>query len=202
MQITESIVKTRWSIDFAQSEITFKVRHLMITHVKGAFKIFDATIYTTEKDFTTAEIDVWVNVPSLTTGDAKRDERIKGVDFFDAVTYKQIIFKAGKIKKAVGENMYDLQGHLTIKGIRKNIKLQVQFSGVFNDPAGKERAGFVIAGKINRRQWDLVWNSPVKNRSLMVSDEIVISCEIELTNGGSNELATDRENMPRQAAIL
>ena len=71
----------KWSIDPAHSEIAFKVRHLMIAHVNGSFKTFDASIYTTGKDFTSAEIDLWIDASSVTTGDEKRDEHLKGPEF-------------------------------------------------------------------------------------------------------------------------
>ena len=93
MESDKNTVKTKWSIDPAHSEISFKVRHLMIAHVKGAFKTFDASIYTTDKDFTTAEIDLWIDASSIETGDKKRDEHLKSVDFFDVKKHTQISFR-------------------------------------------------------------------------------------------------------------
>jgi polyisoprenoid-binding protein YceI len=202
MQTTESIVKTRWVFDCSRTEIAFEVRHLMIAHVKGIFKKFDATIYTTGKDFATADIDVWINTASLTTGDAKRDELLKGSYFFDAATYKQIIFTATNIEKAGSEGMYDLRGDLTIKGIRKNIKLRLQFGGILNDPAGNELAGFSITGKINRRDWGLVCNSAMQPYALMIGDEIKISCEIELINTVSNDSVMDLETAAEREDVI
>lgn len=98
--------------------------------------------------------------------------------------------------------MYDLWGDLTMKDITKNIKLQVQFGGMLTDPWGKERAGFTITGKINRSDWDLVWNTAIETGGLMVGDEINISCEIELTNTGNEEVAMDLKDMPKAEAIL
>jgi polyisoprenoid-binding protein YceI len=194
--------QTKWTIDLAHSEIAFKVRHLMIAHVKGSFKIFDANIYTTDKDFTSVEIDVWIDASSITTGDIKRDEHVKGPDFFDVEKYKQISFKAYNIEKAGGEGMHDLWGDLTMKGVTKNIKLQVQFGGMLNDPWGNERAGFSIKGKIKRSDWGLVWNSTIETGGLMVADEITISCEIELTNIGTEKLSMNLDNKVEQKASL
>ncbi len=193
---------TRWSIDLAHSEIAFKVRHLMIAHVKGTFNIFDANIYTTDKDFTTAEIDVFIDAASINTGEATRDEHLKGEDFLDVAKYKQITFKANTIEKAGGEGKHDLWGDLTIKGITKNIKLQVDYGGMLNDPWGKERAGFSITGKIKRSDWGLVWNAAIETTGLMVGDEITIYCEIELTNTGTSENAMELQNKPMQSASL
>ena len=79
----ESSVKTKWGIDPIHSEIAFKVKHLMITNVKGVFKEFEASIYTTDENFMTSEIDFWLNPASVDTGNADRDAHLKSADFFD-----------------------------------------------------------------------------------------------------------------------
>jgi len=90
----------KWSVDQSHSEIAFKIRHLMIVHVKGSFKIFDASIYTTGSDFTTAQIDLWIEAASITTGDKKRDQHLKAADFFDVQKQKEITFSSSTTKKA------------------------------------------------------------------------------------------------------
>jgi polyisoprenoid-binding protein YceI len=185
--------KTKWSIDQSHSEIAFKVKHLMISHIKGAFKIFDASIYTDAKDFTTAEIDLWIDPSSINTGDVKRDEHLKGVDFFDVQKHKQITFVSSTIGKADATGNHELWGELTMIGITKNIKLNVEFGGIVKDLWGNEKAGFTINGKISRKDWSLVWNTVMETGGLMVSDEIIISCEIELTNVGQKDLTIELE---------
>jgi len=172
--------KTKWSIDAAHSDISFKVRHLMISNVKGVFREFDSSIYTTEEDFMTAEIDCWINPAFIDTGDAKRDEHIKGVDFFDVEHHKQITFTGNTLEKLEGKNKYLLYGELAIKGISKQIKLEVKFGGVMKDPWGNHKAGFTIKGKINRQDWGLTWNNALEAGGVLVSDEVKINCEIEL----------------------
>ncbi|MBA2613800.1 MAG: YceI family protein [Bacteroidetes bacterium] len=180
--------ETKWLIDQSHSEITFKVKHLMIAHVKGSFKVFDANIYTTERDFMTAEIDLRIDSSSIITGDLKRDEHLKGDDFFDAKTHKQITFKSSTIGKPDAHGNHELWGELTIKGITKNVKFDVQFGGIINDASGNEKAGFTVTGKIKRSDWELVWNTTLEAGGLMIGDEIVISCEMELTNTGKKDL--------------
>lgn len=187
--------ETKWSIDLAHSEIAFKVRHLMIAHAKGSFKIFDASIYTHGKDFTTAEIDLWIDTSSITTGDEKRDVHLKSSDFFDAVAHKQITFTSSTIGKANGEGVHELWGELTMLGITKNIKLDVEFGGIAKDPWGNEKAGFSVTGKINRSDWGLVWNTPIETGGLLVSDEVSISCEVELTKVSPSTLAMELESV-------
>jgi polyisoprenoid-binding protein YceI len=185
--------QTKWSIDQTHSAIDFKVKHLMISNVKGAFKLFDASIYTTLKDFTTAEIDLWIDVASVTTGDAKRDEHLRGADFFDVQKHKQITFTSSTIGKSDKDGNRELWGELTMKGITKNIKLNVQFGGIVNDPWGNEKAGFTITGYINRSDWGLSWNNAMETGGFMLSDEVAISCEVELTNSGQKDLKMELE---------
>ncbi|HWY98992.1 MAG TPA: YceI family protein [Bacteroidia bacterium] len=183
----------KWAIDQSHSEITFKVKHLMIAHSKGAFKTFDANIYTTGKDFETAEIDLWIDPTSIITGDAKRDTHLKGSDFFDVENHKQITFKSSTIGKKDANGNHELWGELTIKGITKPVKLDVQFGGVLNDPWGHEKAGFTVTGTIKRSDWGLVWNAAIETGGVMVSEEVTISCDIELTNVNQKELAMELE---------
>src|SRR5580693_3844362 len=111
----------KWSIDQSHSDITFKIKHLMISNVKGAFKTFDASIYTVGKDFTSAETDLWIDVSSITTGDEKRDAHLKSADFFDVHNHKQITFSSGGVENAEAGGNHELWGELTIKGIAKKI---------------------------------------------------------------------------------
>jgi polyisoprenoid-binding protein YceI len=172
--------KTKWVIDPAHSEIAFKVKHLMITNVKGIFTEYNASIYTTDEDFTTAEVDFWMDPESVTTNDEKRDGHLKSADFFDIANHKEITFTSNTIEKIDGDGSYELWGDLTIKGISKKIKLDVEFGGVIKDPWGAEKAGFTINGKINRKDWGLNWNTALEAGGLLVGDTVNISCEVEL----------------------
>jgi polyisoprenoid-binding protein YceI len=180
--------ETKWSVDMGHSEIAFKVRHLMIAHVKGSFKIFDANIYTTEKDFTTAQIDLWIDAASIITGDEKRDEHLKGADFFDVEHHKQITFTASTMQQPDEKGNQELWGELTMKGITKNVMLNVEFGGIVKDPWGNEKAGFSVTGKIKRSDWELTWNAALETGGFVVGDEISISCELELINTGKKDL--------------
>ncbi|HXC06623.1 MAG TPA: YceI family protein [Bacteroidia bacterium] len=173
-----------WSIDPSHSDIAFMVKHLMIAHAKGSFKSFEANIITTDKDFTTAVIDLTIDVASISTGDAKRDEHLLGEEFFDVKKHRQINFQSETIGKADAQGNHELWGNLTMKGITKRIMLTVQFGGFIQDPRGNEKAGFTVAGKIQRSNWGLSWNSALEAGGFMISEEVTIACEIELTNQG------------------
>lgn len=193
---------TKWTVDQAHSEITFKVKHLMISHVKGIFKVFDANIYTHGKDFTTAEIDLWIEVDSIDTRDSKRDEHLKSVDFLDVKNHKQITFTSSTMRKPDAKGTLELWGELTIVGITRNVKLDIQFGGIVKDPWGNEKAGFTLSGKINRSEWELQWNTVMEAGGMLVGDEILISCEMELTNSGQRDLTLELKSTVPQKAIF
>jgi polyisoprenoid-binding protein YceI len=173
--------QTKWYLDQAHSSITFSVRHLMISKVHGKFRKFDASIITTAQDFTTAQIDIFMDTNSIETGDAKRDENLKSAEIFDVEHHKQISFISNTITQVGSDGLHELWGELTMKGITKNIKLDLKFGGVANDPWGNEKAGFSITGKINRSDWGLVWNNTLEFGGLLVGDEIEIACEIQVS---------------------
>jgi polyisoprenoid-binding protein YceI len=177
---TASDTKVKWGIDPAHSEIAFKVKHLMITNVKGIFTSYDASIVTTGEDFMTAEIDFWMDPASVDTGSPDRDKHMRSTDFFDVENHKQISFTANTYENVDGDGSYELYGDLTIKGITKRIKLDVEFGGVVKDPWGNHKAGFSINGKINRKDWQLNWNTALETGGFLVSDDVYISCEIQL----------------------
>ena len=201
METTLVTTKTKWSVDQAHTEIDFKVRHLMIAYVKGAFKTFDASIYTDGKDFTTAEIDLWIDPSSINTGDEKRDEHLKSVDFFDIQNHKQITFTSSTMGKPDSDGNSELWGELTMVGITKNVKLNVKFGGIAKDPWGNEKSGFTVTGKINRSDWGLSWNASLETGGLLVSDEVTISCEVELINVGQDDLKMKLESTNAKKGI-
>lgn len=166
----------------------------MIAHVKGTFSSFDASIYTVENDFLTADIDLWIDAASISSGDSQRDEHLRSADFLDIVNHKQITFRANTIGKVLPEDNHELWGDLTMKGITKKIKLNAQFGGLAKDTYGNDKAGFTVTGIINRSDWGLVWNSTMDTGGMMVSDEIHINCELELISRVNENLKMTLEN--------
>ena len=193
METSEVAVKTKWSIDHFQSKISFRVRHLLIAHVTGSFNSFDASIYTANRDFKTAEIDLWIATSSISTGDATLNRHLRSKDFFDFRHFKQIAFVASTIGSSDEDGNHELWGELTMMGITRNVKLNVKFGGITTDPWGIEKAGFTVSGKISRSDWGLIWNSTTESGGLMVSDEVAINCEIEVANRGQKALTMQLE---------
>ncbi|MFV0592809.1 MAG: YceI family protein [Draconibacterium sp.] len=168
--------KTSWTLDPSHSEITFKVKHMMISNVRGEFKSFAASI--DGEDFETSKVIVTIDADSIFTNSTDRDNHLKSADFFDAENYKQLVFTSSSLKKS-DDDEYKLTGLLTIKDISKEVTLDVEFGGTNKDPWGNEKAGFSISGKINRKDWGLNWNAALEAGGVMVSEEVKIQAEVQ-----------------------
>lgn len=166
----------KWVADLTHSELFFKVKHLMISNVRGEFKNFRAEI--DGEDFRTASITAHIDSSSVFTNNDDRDKHLKSADFFDVENHQEITF-VSKTLKAVDDENYKLTGVLTIKGVSKEITLDVEFGGVNKDPWGNDKSGFSISGKINRKDWGLNWNSTLETGGVLVSDEVRINAEIQ-----------------------
>ena len=169
-----------WALDPTHSEVQFKIKHLMITNVTGSFDMFTVTAQTEDEDFTKAKLSFTADVDSISTNNEQRDAHLKSADFFDAATFPKIKFEATKTENVDSDGSYELYGNLTIRDVTKNVKLSVEFGGVVKDPFGNTKAGFTINGKLNRKDFGLTWNAVTEAGGVVVSDEVRITCEIQL----------------------
>jgi len=174
----ETIKKVKWVLDPSHSEIQFKVRHLMITNVKGEFRNFTGEINSVGNDFSNASVSINIDSSSIFTNEANRDTHLKSADFFNVEVYKDLTFESTSFKKIDAENN-EVTGNLTIKGISREVKLNVEFGGINTDPWGHEKAGFSLEGKISRKDWGLNWNAALETGGVMVSEEVKISAEVQ-----------------------
>ncbi|PKP53508.1 MAG: hypothetical protein CVT92_04225 [Bacteroidetes bacterium HGW-Bacteroidetes-1] len=170
--------KTSWVIDPTHSEILFKVKHLMITNVKGEFRKFEASIQSIGDDFSKATVNVKIDAASVFSNNNDRDNHLRSADFFDVENHQELTFEGTSFTKLDDEN-YQLKGLLTIKGISKELSLDVEFGGINKDPWGNQKAGFSLSGKINRKDWDLNWNAALETGGVLVSDEVKINAEVQ-----------------------
>lgn len=176
--LKKEITKTKWTLDPSHSELAFKVRHMMITNVKGEFKKVDAAIISQGTDFSKSTIDVTVGAASISTGDDQRDGHLRSADFFEADKFPTISFTGTSFRK-IDDDEYKLKGILEIKGVKKEVILDVEFGGINKDPWGNEKIGFSVAGKINRNDFGLTWNAALEAGGVLVSDEVKISAEVQ-----------------------
>jgi polyisoprenoid-binding protein YceI len=170
--------KTGWVLDRVHSDLTFKIRHMMITNVKGEFSRFDALLVSQGTDFSTAGVDVTIDATSITTGDDQRDGHLKSADFFDVQTFPTLSFKSISFTK-VDDGDYKLKGILDIKGVTKEITLDVVFGGISKDPWGNEKLGFSVEGKISRKDFGLTWNTALETGGVLVGEEVKISADVQ-----------------------
>lgn len=169
---------TTWAIDPSHSEVTFKVKHLVISTVTGAFNTFEGSVTTQNDDFDGAQASFSLDVNSINTNSTDRDGHLKSGDFFDAEQYPKLTFSNGVLSK--NGDSYTLQGDLTIRDITKPITLDVELGGIAKDPWGNTKAGFEITGKIARKEWGLNWNAPLETGGVLVGEEVKLALNIQL----------------------
>lgn len=169
---------TKWVLDPAHTEITFKIRHLMIANVTGSFKKFNSEAETNGDDFGSAKVTFTAETASVTTNNEQRDTHLKSDDFFNAEKYPEIKFESTGLKKK-NDDEYELEGKLTIRDVTKTIKLNVEAGGVVVDGYGQTKAGFSVAGKINRKDFGLNWNAVTEAGGIVVSDEVRMIIEVQ-----------------------
>ena len=163
---------TKFNLDTTHSEITFKVRHMMISNVKGAFNTFTAEVEAEDDTFKNAKVSATIQTDSIDTNNADRDTHLKSADFFNVEQNPTITFESDSLAD-------DVTGHLTINGVTKPVQLEVEFGGINQDPWGNTKAGFTFEGKIKRSDFGLNWNAALETGGVLVSDEVKIAGELQ-----------------------
>lgn len=170
------MASTKWVIDPTHSEITFKVKHLMISTVTGNFNIFEGTVETETEEFSKVKnLEFKADVKSVNTNNEDRDNHLRSDDFFASTQHPEISFIAKNFNIENGE----LKGDLTIKNTTKPVRLDVDFGGVVVDPYGQTKAGLTATGKISRKEFGLVWNSVTEAGNVVVGDQIRLIAEVQ-----------------------
>jgi polyisoprenoid-binding protein YceI len=172
--------KTKWAIDTTHSEVQFKVKHLVISTVTGSFKKFSGEVLSADESFEGAEVNFSIDTNSIDTNQPERDGHLKGEDFFAAERFPSINF-SGVLDKS--KNDYKLVGELTIRGVKQPVTLDVDFGGVVKDPWGNIKAGFEVNGKVNRKDFGLVWNALTEAGGMVVGEDVKLHFNVELTKG-------------------
>lgn len=169
---------TTWIVDPIHSDVQFKVKHLVISTVTGAFNQFEGNATATD-DFEDVQVNFKIDVKSIDTKNADRDNHLKTGDFFDADTHPEIVFHSTSWKK-VGEGEFELTGDLTMKGVTKPVTLKAEFGGVEKDAYGNTKAGFEVIGKINRKEFGLTYNALTETGGLALGEDIKLASNIQL----------------------
>ncbi len=168
-----------WKLDKSHSSVGFAIDHMVISETKGEFDDFSLNVMADKADFTDAKYDITIQVKSINTKDAKRDEHLVGTDFFDAGQYPTITFKGVQFKKVSGKK-YKAIGSLTMHGVTKQVTFDAVFNGIVKDPWGSTRAGLVLSGEIDRYAFGLKYNAMLEAGGAVIGQKVRISCSFEL----------------------
>jgi len=169
---------TTWKIDPSHSEVNFKVKHLVVSTVRGHFDNFNATIETSKEDFSDAIINFEADVNSINTNNEQRDTHLKSADFFDAENHPKMTFESTSVKK-ISDHEMEVKGKLTLRGVTKEVSLNVIYNGVVSGFGDVKVAGFEISTKLNRFDYGLQWNALTEAGGVVVSNEVKIEIQAE-----------------------
>ncbi|PWL31513.1 MAG: hypothetical protein DCO96_04750 [Fluviicola sp. XM-24bin1] len=169
----ETLAKTAWAVDPTHSEISFKVKHMMISTVRGSFKDFNATLESAEENLQDATFSFSADIVSISTNNEDRDNHLKSDDFFNAADYPKMTFESTSF------NGDSITGNLTIRDVTKEVTLDADMSGVAVDPYGQTKVGFEISGEINRKDFGLTWSAVTEAGNVVVSDKVKLSADVQ-----------------------
>jgi len=180
---TTTATSSTWKIDPAHSAAEFKVRHMMISYVKGKFSGLSGVLKLDENDYTHSTVEVSIPAASVRTVDDKLDAHLKEADFFDVEKFPTLTFKSTSIR-TTGDRDYAVTGDLTIRGVTKSVILSVNdVSEPSKDPWGNQRIGLSGSAKINRKDFGLVWNAPLEFGGMLVGEEVAITLDVQFIKG-------------------
>jgi|SRR5690554_632244 len=163
----------KWNIDPTHSEISFKIKHMMISSVRGHFDEFQASVEAYDDTFKDANFNFNAKIKSINTNNKERDNHLKSEDFFESDKFPELSFKS---KSFDGKTLF---GDLTIKDITKEIALDVEFNGIVVDPYGYTKSGFEMEGIINRKEFNLNWGAVTEAGKIMVGDRVKLSANLQ-----------------------
>ncbi len=169
-----------WKSDPTHASVQFAVSHLMVSTVRGTFDTFDVTATIDENDVSRSSVEATIEVASVNTRNEKRDDHLKGADFFDVATHPTLTFKSKAVEK-VQDNAYKVTGDLTLMGVTKEVVLEVTGSPkAMKDPWGNSRVGGTATTTINRTDYGLKYNSVLDSGGVAIGEEVEITIDIEL----------------------
>ena len=178
-------------IDPAHSDLGFKIRHLMVSNVKGTLTDYSGGMKYTMDNMEDAEIRFEADVKSISTGNADRDAHLNSEDFFNTERFPKMYFESTQVNLDNGK----MKGEMTIKDTTKEIELDLEYNGKSVDPWGNTKHGFEITGVINRSDFNLTWNAPLETGGLLLSDEVKLTLDVQML-----EMVEQTENQTEEQA--
>ena len=167
-----------WNLDPTHSEAQFKVKHLVISTVTGSFNKFESHLSKENENWENANVTFSVDVNSIDTNNVDRDGHLKSADFFDVVNHPNMTFISTEFKM-VSENNYNVTGHLTIKGVTKEVTLTATFGGEMVDPWGNHKIGFEVSGVVKREEFGLTWSAVTEAGGVVVGSDVKLLFNVQ-----------------------
>lgn len=168
----------QWTIDESHTRIGFAIRHLMLSTVRGHFNSYSGSLKIDATDFTRSEISGEIAVNSIDTGVVQRNMHLISPDFFDARRFPTITFNSTGIEQQA-ESVFIVTGNLTIRDITKSVAFDVEFSGPHVDPWGRQITGLSATAKIDRQEFGMTFNAPLRTGGLMIGNKVTLEVEAE-----------------------
>jgi polyisoprenoid-binding protein YceI len=166
-----------YALDVAHSRFGFVARHAMVTKVRGAFNEFEGTATIDGADPSKSSVAITLDVTSIDTRNAQRDDHLRTNDFLDVASYPKITFTSTSIEHDGGDTFL-VTGDLTIKDVTRSVTIPLEFQGAAKDPFGNDRIGFEGELVISRKDWGVTWNVALETGGVLVSDKVTLEFEI------------------------
>jgi polyisoprenoid-binding protein YceI len=181
--VTSTVPATgTYSIDPSHSQVGFKVRHLVVSKVRGSFGEFDATLNIADEPLASS-VEVTVQLASIDTRDAGRDGHLRSADFFDVENHPTMTYRSTAVRE-VGDGRFEVDGELSVLGVTKPLTLQATYEGTATDPWGNTKVGFSATGKVNREDFGITWNQALESGGVLVGKEIELEIDAEFVQQG------------------
>jgi polyisoprenoid-binding protein YceI len=177
-----------WEIDPAHSRAHFSVKHMMVSTVRGEFGKVSGTVNLDEKDITKSTVEATIDASSISTANEKRDTHLKSPDFLDVKSHPNITFKSKKVAKA--KNGLKVTGDITIRGVTKEVVLEVAYTGkpVKGPQGGGEVMGATATTKLNRMDFGAKWNVPLEGGGVLVGNDVHVEIDVELKKADGKQM--------------
>jgi polyisoprenoid-binding protein YceI len=172
-----------WNLDAVHSVAEFKVRHMMISNVKGQFTGIAGVLVLDEKDIAGSRAEATIDVSTINTREAQRDAHLKSADFFDVERFPAMSFQSTEVRRT-GDGELEVKGDLTIRGVTRRVTFQVEGpTAAKKDPWGNTRIGMSATTRINRRDFGLTWNTTLETGGILVGEDVTIGIDLEFVKG-------------------
>jgi polyisoprenoid-binding protein YceI len=183
LETPSSTTTTTWNIDPVHSHAQFKVKHMMISNVKGEFTAVTGALQLDSADITKSRVEATIDAATINTRDPQRDAHLKSADFFDVEKFPTLSFKSTRVARK-GDGELAVTGDLTIHGLTRSVVFEVEGpSAPMKDPWGNSRIGLSAVTRINRKDFGLTWNAALETGGILVGEEVTITLDIEFIRG-------------------